>query len=137
MKKLKSVFCLAVALMLVVGLVGCDDDDGSAADRLYVGGVCQSDDECNDEEDDTPELDCLDEFKGGYCGLADCEASDECPEGSLCADLDGDTYCFLVCVEKIDCNLNRPIEDELSNCSSNIDPVEGGTEKLCIPPSAS
>ena len=43
-------------------------------------------------------------------------------------------YCFLVCTTKDQCNQNRTVDNE-SNCSSNINPVEGGEDKVCVPPS--
>ena len=131
---------LFVKALLVVCLfvlpVGCDDDEGSEADRLYIGGICENQADCDDDDEDTLELECLQDFKGGYCGLEDCEDSEDCPDGSLCADLDGAFYCFLVCTDKVQCNVNRTADNE-SNCSANIEPVEGGEDKLCIPPSAS
>ena len=138
MSRVQMLGVLVMGAALAVLLVGCSDDDngGSEADLLYIGGVCAMDTDCNDGDTDTPELECVTDFKGGYCGIKDCVVSEDCPQGSLCADLDGTMYCFLVCIDKAECNTNRPADLE-SNCSSNVDPVEGGDEKLCIPPAAS
>jgi hypothetical protein len=80
-------------------------------------------------------LKCL-PFKGGYCGLQDCKADADCPAGSGCvAHTDGNSYCFLICTDKTQCNYTRPIDIE-SNCSSKIDFVSGQkTSKACVPPS--
>lgn len=134
MRSRVSLICVLVCFVCLA-VAGCGDDDGSEADRQLIGAECAVPEDCDDEDDETPPLDCLTEFGGGYCGRAGCAASDDCPEGSLCADLNGSYYCFLVCNDKGECNRNRTVDNE-SNCSSNIDPVEGGIEKLCIPPSS-
>lgn len=124
---------LMLGLLLVVG---CDDDDGGAglspAQLHGVGAACQVDEDCYLEQ--TP-LVCL-PFKGGYCGLVDCQADLDCPAGSACvAHDDGSSYCFLICQDKPECNYTRPIEIE-ANCSSNVDFVEGKKgSKACVPPS--
>lgn len=132
MKTIFQVFLCALTAFCLLGAVGCGDE-GSEADKQLIGGECTQAEDCDDGDPDTPELECILDFKGGYCGRKGCTASSECPEGSLCADLGTGYYCFLVCIDKGECNRNRTIENE-SNCSSNIDPVEGGEEKLCIPP---
>ena len=123
---------ITTALLLVFGLAagGCDDD--TEADRLGVGAQCVAS-ECDEEL----ELVCLTQFKGGYCGLEDCTADLDCPEGSACvAHTDGVNYCFRICLDKPECNRNRDVENE-SNCSSNVVFVEGKTGvKACVPPSS-
>jgi hypothetical protein len=48
---------------------------------------------------------------------------------------DGINYCFLVCVDKIDCNLGRTPANE-SNCVSNVNLVDSPQKvKACVPPS--
>ncbi|MFH1436938.1 MAG: hypothetical protein ABIJ56_14615 [Pseudomonadota bacterium] len=131
MKAIRLILCIAV----LAWSAACDNGGGGseAGDQL-IGAECTGVENCDDDDPDTPALECVTGFKGGYCGRAGCTASLECPEGSLCAVVDGSNYCFLVCTEKFQCNEHRTLENE-SNCSSNIDPVEGGEEKLCIPPS--
>lgn len=131
MKIMDSIFWLVCVCCLAVW--GCGDD-GSEADRQLIGAECTEAADCDDDDSATPELECILDFKGGYCGRKDCEQSSDCPEGSLCAAYEAGNYCFLVCTEKNECNRNRTVDNE-SNCSSNVDPVEGGEEKLCIPPS--
>src|SRR5688500_19847149 len=86
---------------------------------------------------DVAALECL-SFKGGYCGLRGCTGTADCPAGSACvAHSDGQNYCFLICLEKVDCNATRPVDIE-SNCSSNITFVVGERgKKACAPPSRS
>ena len=110
-----------------------DDDDGNFSQALQqgVGDACGSDGDCVES---APE--CLTNFKGGYCGISDCESDLDCPSGSACiAHDDGTNYCFLICRDKIDCNYFRPADSE-SNCSSNVDFVDGRNgAKACVPPS--
>jgi hypothetical protein len=106
---------------------------GDEADEIGVGAQCAADDECRETE---PPLRCLTNFKGGYCGLTACQANIDCPEGSFCVrHTDQQSYCFRTCIDKSECNVNRDVENE-ANCSSNIDRVEGGNEKACVPPSS-
>jgi len=120
-----------VGLLILAG--GCgDDDDGSQAQRFGVGAACSEDTDCASEP---VELRCLD-FKGGYCGLADCAGDEDCPRGSACvAHDDGIHYCFLICDNKPGCNLTRPADSE-ANCSSNVTYVNNTDDvKACVPPS--
>jgi len=117
----------------------CGDDDGggpnpSPAQRSGIGAACTVgvDTECRQ---DVAPLRCLN-FKGGYCGLEGCTRAEDCPLGSACvAHDDGKNYCFLVCIDKPECNLTRPLEVE-ANCSSSITFVGAGNgKKACVPPS--
>lgn len=116
-----------------VAACGDDDDEGlSEAQRHGVGAACDANDDCYVGE---RQLTCL-PFKGGYCGLQGCQSNADCPAGSACVTHDDDSnYCFLVCVDKPDCNPTRPAEIE-SNCSSNVTFVDGKRgSKACVPPS--
>ena len=112
--------------------LGACDDDGSEADRRGVGAQCANADDCTEEGQM-----CLAQFKGGYCGVQDCEHDVDCPDGSACImHDDGSNYCFLLCVDKPDCNRNRDLENE-SNCSGNTTFVDGTMgRKACVPPSS-
>ncbi|MDX2055423.1 MAG: hypothetical protein SFV15_23680 [Polyangiaceae bacterium] len=122
------------ALWVILALAtACGDEDpppGSEAQRRGVGAACTSNQDCT-EVGQT----CL-AFKGGYCGVQGCGPNVPCPAGSACvAHDDGKNYCFLVCGEKPECNLFRPIESE-SNCSSSITfAVSNPGKKACVPPS--
>jgi hypothetical protein len=126
----------ALLLGALVALVaaGCGDD---AADRLGVGAECAIADDCYQDEQDQIEQQCLTQFKGGYCGVINCVDDADCPGASGCVTHDdGVNYCFRVCVDKIDCNRNRSVDNE-SNCSSSVDFVEGAQgRKACVPPSS-
>ena len=131
------------ALVMIVGIAaGCSGDEGTEADRIGVGAECTADpgadppSTCPVVEMDI-QLDCLTQFKGGYCGLEDCAGDADCPEGSACvAHTDGNNYCFRICQDKPECNRNRTPENE-SNCSANIDFVDDPqNRKACVPPSS-
>ncbi|MBW2734745.1 MAG: hypothetical protein JRH20_20350 [Deltaproteobacteria bacterium] len=128
MRKLTWVLTLTATLGIATA---CGDDDGSEADRLGVGAACTVNTDCSEAAKT-----CLLQFKGGYCGISGCAADTDCPTGSRCVAHDDNTnYCFLVCTDKTQCNVNRPVDAE-SNCSASVTFVEGDTSvKACIPPS--
>jgi len=95
-----------------------------------AGNTCSKDDECPDGQQ------CLTEFKGGYCGSKGCTKQEDCTDDTICVVLDGTNYCFLKCVEKADCNQNRPAE-QAANCVSSIVAVGSNSSKACVPPSGS
>jgi hypothetical protein len=121
------------AWLAAFGLAACGDDSsnggGSGADAIGVGAECNGNTDCESGQT------CL-SFSGGYCGLDDCTGDDDCPTTSACiAHTDGSNYCFRTCVDKIDCNRNRSVDNE-SNCSSNVEFVDGKNgSKACVPPS--
>jgi hypothetical protein len=119
---------LAMALLLTAA---CGDD----ADSVGIAAECSKDDDCNQDTD--PPLECLRDFRGGYCGLSGCTGNVDCPEDGICVThTDGFNYCFRICTDKeADCNANRSSAN-LANCSSNITRVDGGTQKACVPPSS-
>jgi hypothetical protein len=129
-------------LLAILALFACGDG-GTEADRLGVGAQCTETADCPEVaiagELGLQQLECLPDFKGGYCGLVNCVDSLSCPQGSLCvAHTDGESYCFRACTDKAECNFNRDADNE-SNCSSSFDladPEEPKTYKACIPPSA-
>ena len=136
---LYTLWLLAPALLLCSGVPGCGDDEGGTdADRLGVGAECRSDDDClQSRRDGGISQTCLRQFKGGYCGLEDCTRHEDCPERSACVRHDdGSHYCFRVCTDKAECNLNRSPDNE-ANCSSSIDWVGDDSGKACVPPSGS
>ncbi len=127
----------------IVGFACGENGDRAAADR-GVGEACATTADCRNEtrtSEDAVEpmerLECLTEFKGGYCGLKGCQRHLDCPTGSRCVLADnGSNYCFLTCVDKIDCNVHRAPEVE-ANCVRNAVMVDGAKDvKVCVPPSA-
>lgn len=129
-KKMYLVACLAVA-----GLSAGCGDGSTEADRVGVGAQCTASAECPTEME--IQLECLTQFKGGYCGLEGCMGDVDCPEGSACVThSDGENYCFRECRDKPDCNRNRSLENE-SNCVGSIVFVDDRNDrKACEPPSA-
>jgi hypothetical protein len=132
-----SRFALSLSILLVAAW-GCGDDDdvGTEADRVGVGRECDADDDCpQSTHDGGISQECLTQFKGGYCGLTDCTAHEDCPAGSGCVSHDdGNNYCFRVCRDKPECNLHRAPDNE-ANCSSTIEYVGEDLGKACVPPS--
>lgn len=131
-----AVLLVSIPLALVLG---CESDArGTEADEIGVGASCDNDNPCEAPEEDGGdiELQCLDAFAGGYCGLEDCTENADCPDGSACVNHEGANYCFRTCLDKAECNENRG-PDEESNCSSNVDFVDPDTSgKACVPPSS-
>lgn len=119
---------LVAGLCFAAALASCSSE-GTEADKYGVGAQCTVNGDCKDN------LECL-PFKGGYCGLAGCLKDADCPDGSACVSyVTGQNYCFLICIEKPDCNRNRSVELE-SNCSSNVTFTDGAkNRKACVPPS--
>ncbi|MDA3864212.1 MAG: hypothetical protein PF689_10145, partial [Deltaproteobacteria bacterium] len=89
-----NILIIQIFLSLIFVFSSCDDDNDNEANKLGVGAQCTTNEECDLENDQS----CLLDFKGGYCGVMDCIADEECPEGSRCvAHDDGNNYCFLIC----------------------------------------
>jgi hypothetical protein len=136
MKAFRHTIVSVTLFVIASSLSACgDDDDGeglSPAQRHGVGAACTADSDCF--VGDT-QLRCL-PFKGGYCGLEGCQNAGDCPSGSACvAHDDGHNYCFLLCIDKPECNYTRPSEIE-ANCSSKITFADDGKDsKACVPPS--
>jgi hypothetical protein len=126
-----------VFLLVLFAIAGCDG--GNEADRIGVGAECTSTDDCpilECEEEPCPELECLTQFAGGYCGLENCVDDVDCPMGSACVRHDdGVNYCFRLCDQKPECNLNRSVDVE-SNCSSSVEFIDPQTQRACVPPSS-
>lgn len=121
-------------------IVGCQDDHhGNQADEEGVGAECMDASDCNPDDNDTDgeqDQECLTQFAGGYCGIEGCYVDEDCPDGSACvAHDDGNNYCFRICANKSECNVNRGPEVE-SNCSANITFVGNYSGKACVPPSS-
>jgi hypothetical protein len=115
--------------LVVVVLCNCGGGTSEAI-RRGVGAECNASLKCS-EADQV----CLPEFKGGYCGKSGCLHDTDCPAGSACVTEDNQmNYCFLICVDKPDCNPHRSADNE-SNCTSSLSFVDGtGGRKVCRPP---
>ncbi|MCO4745160.1 MAG: hypothetical protein KC912_10250 [Proteobacteria bacterium] len=118
---------------------------GNDADELGIASECASTEDCPevswvaDSGETETQLECLDQFAGGYCGITPCTSGSDCPEQSICvAHTDGANYCFRSCENKPECNANRSGDNE-ANCSSNFDWADASDdngERACIPPSS-
>jgi len=119
---------IALSAWVLGAMVGCSS--GSEAQRRGVGAECAKDADCVETGQR-----CLTQFKGGYCGLSGCASNLGCPAGSACvAHADGANYCFLICIDKPDCNRTRSAANE-ANCSSSAVLVDVAQDrKVCTPP---
>lgn len=128
---------LAAALLALV-LSACG---GTDADAIGVASTCGESRDCPHVTINGAEvqLQCIRDFAGGYCSIEGCFDALDCPIGSTCVEhTDGSNYCFRDCLDKGECNANRPSDLE-ANCSSNFDfatPGDDQGQKACIPPSS-
>ncbi len=139
---LSSRFAPLSALAFLILTPACGDDGGTEADKVGVGRECTTTADCPEVElgdAGIQQLECLTDFKGGYCGLMNCTDSSSCPEGSICVlHTDAQRYCFRTCADKPECNLHRSPDNE-SNCAASFDwanPADDDGSKACIPPSS-
>ena len=114
---------------MVLMIVGCGGGTSEAI-KLGVVSECNANMPCTESGQV-----CLTQFAGGYCGVSACVHDSDCPGGSACVTEDDQVnYCFLICVEKPDCNVRRSAANE-SNCTSSLTFVDGANgRKVCRPP---
>lgn len=91
-----------------------------------VGAACGEDADCGD-------LDCLDEFDGGYCGRRDCGADGDCPEDARCVTIGDENVCLSQCSNDGDCGLCRA-EEVAAACRDDVAFVGEGGGSVCVPP---
>src|SRR3954454_24517515 len=117
------------AFVVCAAAWGCGGNSSEAI-RRGVGAECNATLTCTESNQS-----CLAEFKGGYCGVSACLHDTNCPQGSACVTDDGRTnYCFLICGDKPECNVNRTVENE-SSCTSSLTFIDGTmSRKVCRPP---
>jgi hypothetical protein len=125
-----NILSRTLCVLFVVAVGACSSEN--EANRRGVGAECAMASPCTEEGQS-----CLTEFKGGYCGVSDCAHDSDCPGGSACVTDDNQTnYCFLVCVDKVDCNQHRSVDNE-SSCTSSLTFVDGTMgRKVCRPPNS-
>ena len=123
-----SLLLFLLSLLLFSSIAACGDDGPDLG--LAVGAECTAASDCDGANGQT----CLTGFKGGYCGMADCRASDQCPENSACALYsNGVSYCFKTCAESIECNDFRSA-DALASCSDSAPFLDDVAAMACVPP---
>ena len=106
----------------------CDGTEDSAdMDCVEPGGAlgeaCEQDGDCEDPYDcvGAPQ-DAV--FVGGYCSIAECDAS-ECGSDGFCGQIFGESYCFLSCGTDADCRSGyrcQELEDQqgcVPSCTSD------------------
>jgi hypothetical protein len=128
---MKKLLFILTVILLSFTFISCGDDENES-DKIGIAGECKTDADCK-----TDGLTCLLDFKGGYCGVADCTKNADCPESSLCVTENSKNYCFRSCTDKVECNANRSTDNE-ANCSASFNLAnQDDTTKLkaCLPPS--
>ena len=109
---------------------------GSENRKVCVPGDCGVGAACAGNEDCDPDLECIGDFDGGYCGARDCSANTDCPQDSRCITIDDANYCVRTCVNDGDCGFCRG-EDVAAACTDEVEFVEAGTVgTVCLPPPA-
>ncbi len=113
----------------------CRSSGGGAKNRkICVPGDCDVGAACRIDDDCEGDLECIDTFLGGYCGKANCTGDADCPNGSLCAKVDGGSpTCLRKCDTDSDCSFCRPW-DSRTTCSDDVTFVDDGTSgTVCVP----
>lgn len=105
---------------------------GSNNRKVCVPGDCGYGADCAEAADCDGDLECLDEYQGGYCGRRDCETNGDCGDGARCV-ADGDaTFCARSCDVASDCSFCRH-EDHPGDCTDEVTYAEDGTTgSVCI-----
>ncbi|MEN9580711.1 MAG: hypothetical protein RJA70_3720 [Pseudomonadota bacterium] len=106
---------------------------GNKNRKVCVPGDCSHGATCDKATPCSGDLDCLDEFAGGYCGKRDCKLNADCPGDTLCV-LDGDMgFCFKTCGVDSECSFCRAGEVAAS-CDDGVKFAEKGTQgSVCVP----
>lgn len=115
----------------------CRSSGGGASNRkVCVPGDCGIGAGCADDSDCDADLECIDDYDGGYCGHSGCGTNADCGSGALCI-RDGDaTYCARTCEVETDCTFCRH-GDHPAACTSDVELAEGGTPgTVCVAPHA-
>lgn len=111
---------------------GADAGSGLPADAGPVTGTQAIGDSCAMDSDCEGEATCVTSvsvmgfeipFPGGYCQIRECQADDDCPEGSGCIMAMGTNACLATCDMTSDCR-----EDEGYQCAAL-----GGAIDYCLP----
>lgn len=97
-----------VPLLLVLSLVAC---------RNTVGSDCQTNSDCGGGD-----FFCSTNQPGGYCTQS-CARANDCPAGSVCLFVDGDTrsFCFETCQSWRDCRTGY-----------QCNPMSGSNDGFCF-----
>ncbi|MFO7565402.1 MAG: hypothetical protein R6X02_22365 [Enhygromyxa sp.] len=109
----------------------CRSTGGGGANRkVCVPGDCGIGAVCNEDADCGPDLVCIGEIDGGYCGVRDCQVADDCPMGSQCINHAGINYCARNCDVASDCGFCRH-ENVGASCRADVEFVDG-SGSVCV-----
>lgn len=104
----------------------CRSSGGGQNNRkICVPGACGLGASCSADADCGPNLECLDEVDGGFCGVRDCASNADCPVDSLCISHAGINHCAPTCAATSDCTFCR-YGGPTAACTTDVDYIEGG-----------
>lgn len=111
----------------------CRSSGGGANNRkICVPGDCGIGASCARDEDCATGYSCSPGYDGGYCGLDDCETSDDCPSDSACILTSAGTTCAKRCSTQSDCSFCR--YDDFVSCSDDAEfVVAADATSVCLP----
>ncbi|MDH5671314.1 MAG: hypothetical protein OEZ06_04145 [Myxococcales bacterium] len=111
----------------------CRSSGGGRENRkICVPGDCGVGAHCWDDADCDPDLECLTDYHGGYCGRADCTGNADCPQNSVCADLGNRNVCVKTCTDGWECTFCRH-RDAWVDCRNDVELVEASGVSVCVP----
>ena len=109
----------------------CRSSGGGGENRkICVPGDCGVGAVCNEDADCGPDLVCIGEVDGGYCGVRDCQSTADCPVDSLCVNHAGISYCARTCAAASDCSFCR-YDNVVASCRADVEFVEG-SGSVCV-----
>jgi hypothetical protein len=103
---------------------------GSDNRKICVPGTCGHGAVCSEDADCGPDLECIGEIDGGYCGVQGCQGDADCPVDSLCISDAGINYCARTCAAESDCTFCR-YDNVAASCRTDVDFVEG-SGSVCV-----
>lgn len=105
---------------------------GSNNRKICVPGDCGVGASCATEADCEKGLECVTGVRGGYCGLAGCRSSADCPSDTACVRSGDVTFCAKGCGADSDCSACR-YEGEMV-CKDDVEFVgDDGEGARCVP----
>jgi hypothetical protein len=111
----------------------CRSSGGGGENRkVCVPGDCGVGASCTEDAHCDPDLECLDDLNGGYCGMRDCASNAECPQASVCVTIDDTNVCVRTCDVQSDCGFCRH-PDFAATCTTDVTYVEGASVQVCVP----
>ena len=103
---------------------------GMPARACLPSGMGDTGDTCTIYSDCKGRMDCLTDFKEGYCAMRGCSKDSPCPDGSACVELNAGSACLKSCKTDGDCNTGNINDRTCSKLHSAIS--DGDKESVCV-----